>query len=78
MKTDLLTLACAELDHQVLLSKLKTVFPPSMQLEFTIVTGVEIKRAIDVYYKGKTYKENAALALPKNFTILSRRVKSFE
>jgi CheY-like chemotaxis protein len=69
-KKDLLTLACAEPDYQILLSKLKTVFPPSIQLEFTIATGVEVKRAIDVYYKGKTYKENTALALPKDFTIL--------
>ena len=69
-KKALLTLACAEPDNQVLISKLKTVFPPSLQLDFTIATGDEIKRAIDVYYKGKSYKENTALDLPQDFKIL--------
>jgi len=67
---NLLTLACAESDNQVLISQLKTVFPPSLQLDFTIAAADEIKKAIDVYYKGKSYKENTALDLPQDFKIL--------
>jgi len=69
-KKNLLTLACAEPDNQVLISQLKTVFPPSLQLDFTIATGDEIKKAIDVYYKGKSYKDNTSLDLPQDFRIL--------
>jgi len=69
-KNNLLTLACAEPDNQVLISQLKTVFPPSLQLDFTIATGDEIKKAIDVYYKGKSYKDNTSLDLPQDFRIL--------
>jgi CheY-like chemotaxis protein len=69
-KNCLLTLACAEPDNQVLISKLKAVFPPSLQIDFTIAAGGEIKRAIDIYYKGKSYKDNTALELPQDFKIL--------
>ncbi len=67
---NLLTLACAEPDNQVLISQLKTVFPPSLQLDFTIATADEIKKAIDVYYKGRSYKDNTELDLPQDFKIL--------
>ena len=66
----LLTLACAEPDNQILFSKLKAVFPSSLQLDFTIATEDEITRAIDVYYKGKSYTEKTALDLPQDFRIL--------
>ena len=69
-KKALLTLACAEPDNEVLISKLNTVFPPSLQLDFTIASGDEINKAIDVYYKGKSYKDNTALDLPQDFKIL--------
>jgi DNA-binding response OmpR family regulator len=69
-KKALLTLACAEPDNPILISKLKTLFPPSLQLDFTIATCGEIKKAIDVFYKGKSYKENKALDLPQGFKIL--------
>jgi DNA-binding response OmpR family regulator len=68
-KKALLTLACAETDHQDLVGQLKTVFPPSMQLNFTIATSEEINKAIDVYYKGKSYKDNTNLDLPQDFKI---------
>jgi len=67
---NLLTLACAEPDNQVLISQLKTVFPPSLQLDFTIAAADEIKKAIDVYYKGRSYKDNTELDLPQDFKIL--------
>ncbi len=69
-KKNLLTLACTEPDNQVLIRQLKTVFPPPLQLDFTIATGDEIKKAIDVHYKGKTYKDNTELDLPQDFKIL--------
>jgi len=67
---NLLTLACTEPDKQVLIRQLKTVFPQTLQLDFTIATGDEINKAIDVHYKGKTYKDNTELDLPQDFKIL--------
>ena len=66
----LLTLACADPDNQALISKLRVIFPSSLQLDFTIASEDEITRAIDVYYKGKSYAEKTALDLPQNFRIL--------
>ncbi len=66
----LLTLACTEPDNQILISKLKAILPPTLQLDFTIATGSEIERAIDVYYRGKSFKQNTALELPQDFKIL--------
>ncbi|MGD8291099.1 MAG: response regulator [Desulfobacterales bacterium] len=66
----LLTLACTAPDNEILSSKLKAVLPPTTQLDFTIATGSEIERAIDVYYRGKSFKQNIALDLPQDFKIL--------
>ena len=68
-KKTLLTLACAEPDNQVLISQLKPVFPPFLQLDFTIATSEEIKKAIDVYYRDKSYKDITDLDLPQDFKI---------
>ena len=68
-KKNLLTLACAEPDNQVLISQLKPVFPPFLQLDFTIATSEEIKKAIDVYYRDKSYKDITDLDLPQDFKI---------
>jgi len=69
-KKNRLTLACAEPDHEALQNQLKTIFPGSLQLDFAIATSDEIQKAIDVYYKGKSYKQNTELNLPRDFTII--------
>jgi DNA-binding response OmpR family regulator len=69
-KKALLTLACTEPDNQILISKLKAILPPTVQLDFTIASGSEIEKAIDVYYRGKSHKQNTALELPQDFKIL--------
>ena len=66
-----LTLACAEPDNQVLIDQLKTIFPPGLHLDLSIAAIDEIKEAIDVHYRGKSFKNNKEVDLPLDFEILN-------
>ena len=73
-----LTLACAEPDNQVLIDQLKTIFPPSLHLDFSIAAIDEINQAIDVHYKGKSVKKSKEVDLPQDFEILAPAIDSEE
>ena len=66
-----LTLASAEPSNATFLGRTKTLFPPSLKLEWTTASLQEIEKAIDVYYKGKALKQPAVLDIPEDFTILA-------
>ena len=66
---NILTLAVHDPDNKDLLSKLRTTFPPPVQMSFTVATRYEIHMAIEVHYKGKTYTPDVELAVPEEFTI---------
>ena len=69
-KKDLLVLAVANPKDARLAHQLKTFFPGGSRLAFCVASAAEIEKAIEVYYKGKTYSSSQIIHVPKDFTIL--------
>jgi CheY-like chemotaxis protein len=69
-KKDLLVLAVANPKDPKLAQQLKAVFLGSLRLAFCVASAPEIDKAIEVYYKGKTYSTSQEIHVPKDFTII--------
>lgn len=53
--------------------ELPRLLPRALHLSFTVASGAEIRKAIEVHYLGKPYVPPKELELPEDFTIVERK-----
>jgi DNA-binding response OmpR family regulator len=77
-KNDVLVLAVVNPKDARLAQQLKTTFLGSSRLAFCVASAAEIDKAIEVYYKGKTFSSSQEIHLPKDFTIIADQERGRE
>ena len=70
LRKNLLVLAVTNPKDSRLAQQLKTLLSGGSRLAFCVASAPEIDKAIEVYYKGKTFSTSQAIHVPKDFTIL--------
>ena len=75
----ILILAAGDVDTDIIVDQLRDVLSDgTLNIRFTIASNPEIKKAIDVHYKGGAYKPAEGLEIPQEFTILGKGQKPRE
>ncbi len=66
----LITIAVKNPEDGKIMDKLRNVFPDSQNIDIAVASEIEIREAIDVYYKGKVLNQAVEVKLPEDFTII--------
>jgi DNA-binding response OmpR family regulator len=77
-KTNTLTLAVSDPSNPGLIKNLRNSISSAIMIDMAVAPQSEIRMAIDIYYKGRTYIPEAELYVPKGFTIVAADKKSRE
>ena len=70
---NLLVIAVVDPKDPLLLRELKSAFLGTLRLAFCVASEAEIEKAIEVYYRGKTYSSSQEIHVPKDFTIIGEQ-----
>jgi len=77
-QTNTLTLAVCDPDDEELKRNLRRMLSSSVLIDLVVASRPEIRMAVDVYYKGRTYIPERELHVPKGFTIVTQDRKARE
>jgi DNA-binding response OmpR family regulator len=78
LEKNLLAIAVTDPKDPRLLRELKSSFLGALRLAFCVASEPEIDKAIEVYYKGKSYSSSQEIHVPKDFTIIGDQEKERE
>jgi len=78
LQKNLLVIAVTDPKDPRLLRELKSAFLGNLRLAFCVASEPEIDKAIEVYYRGKSYSSSQEIHVPQDFTIIGDQERERE
>lgn len=78
LEKNLLVIAVTDPKDPRLVRELKSAYLGALRLAFCVASEPEIEKAIEVYYRGKTYSSSQEIHVPQGFTIIGEQERERE